>query len=406
MPLGISYMGTKRALAATVAGRVASSRDGPFLDLFAGMCSVGTAVGTNRAVWNNDLQTFASTVANAFFCSSETPSAALDLFKPMRESFLANFDNLKLASAELLNIEDEAVRLQSVSALLNANHEMGLLTSSPITEELRLTRRTSSDLPASLFTWNFSGSYLGFRQCMEVDSVRFALDAQLSKGSLSVSGHRWLCLSLARAISRCSTSTGHFAQPLSPKSNNVGRYVRQRRRSIWTEWLDGIDDLAPLGNTRWRAKNRAYCSDALTLVGDWAGEPPAVVYADPPYTNDQYSRYYHLYETLVLYDYPRATGVGRYREDRKVSAFSLKAGVATAINSLIAGVAAMGSDLVMSYPANGLLDNSRDLIPDMMRQHFRGVDNPIEITHSHSTMGGSKGPAASDVTEIIYRAAA
>ena len=29
---------------------------------------------------------------------------------------------------------------------------------------------------------------------------------------------------------------------------------------------------------------------------------PAIIYADPPYTDDQYSRFYHLYETALLYD--------------------------------------------------------------------------------------------------------
>lgn len=406
MPLGISYMGTKRALATTVAGQVSLSRPGPFLDLFAGMCSVGSAVGTERPVWNNDLQIFASSVANAFFCSAETPPAALDLFQPLRANYLANLEALKQTEEEIVLAEENALRLRSIAAVLDISQQLTERASSPEVAELRATRRGRRDLPASLFTWNFAGSYLGLRQCMEVDSIRFSIDREHNRGAITAGAHRWLCLALARAVSRCSTSTGHFAQPLSPKANNIERYVRQRRRSVWAEWFEGIDDLLPLGNSRWRANNRAYCGDAQTLVGNWEGVAPAVVYADPPYTNDQYSRYYHLYETLIMYDYPAATGVGRYREDRPVSSFSLKAGVQGAIEKLLSGVAAMGSDIVMSYPANGLLANSRDVIPDMMRMHFRDVAVPIEIKHSHSTMGGSKGPATSDVTEVLYRAAA
>ena len=69
MPLNVSYMGTKRKIADRVANIVAAQPDGPLLDVFAGMCAVSTAVAPSRPVWCNDVQTFASTVATAFFTS-------------------------------------------------------------------------------------------------------------------------------------------------------------------------------------------------------------------------------------------------------------------------------------------------------------------------------------------------
>jgi adenine-specific DNA-methyltransferase len=398
-------MGTKRALATTVAKEVAASRVGPFLDLFAGMCSVGSVVGTSRAVWNNDLQRFASTVANAFFCATEAPPVALDIFPSLRADFMKNITALKEIEIEDFQAESAALQSCSVCDLLEFNAKMAKRATSAEINEQRASRRSRFSFPFALFTWNFAGSYLGLSQCMEVDSVRYALDNQAKVGTLTTAAHEWLCLALARAVSRCSTSTGHFAQPLTPKSSNIDRYIRQRRRSVWSEWFDTIDTLQPLGNSRWRATNKAMCSEAVHLVQKWTGPTPGVVYADPPYTNDQYSRYYHLYETLLLYDYPVAQGIGRYREDRKISSFSMKAGVTNAFEEMISGVASMRSDLVVSYPVNGLLANSRERIPDMLRRHFKSVYEPIELSHSHSTMGGSKGPAASVVTEVIYRAA-
>lgn len=79
-------MGTKRQLAPLVTD-VASScqNDGPLLDLFSGMCSVGSEVAAHRQVWTNDAQVFASTVAKAYFTSSDLPlilDQALELLRP------------------------------------------------------------------------------------------------------------------------------------------------------------------------------------------------------------------------------------------------------------------------------------------------------------------------------------
>ena len=84
-------------------------------------------------------------------------------------------------------------------------------------------------------------------------------------------------------------------------------------------------------------------------------ERPAIIYADPPYTSDHYSRYYHLYETLLLYDYPSSEATGRYRPDRFFSRYSIKTEVEAAMDRLIADCAKIGSRLVLSYPERGLL---------------------------------------------------
>ena len=127
-----------------------------------------------------------------------------------------------------------------------------------------------------------------------------------------------------------------------------------------------------------------------------------MVYADPPYTTDQYSRYYHLYETLLLYDYPEAVGVGRYRPDRSVSSFSLASAVAESMERLIRGAAAIESDLVLSYPTHGLLGDSRMWLSEMMKKHYHRVPEIVEVAHQHSTMGASKGDAKNIVTEVVY----
>ena len=162
------------------------------------------------------------------------------------------------------------------------------------------------------------------------------------------------------------------------KRNNAWRYLNQRRRVVWREWLSAVDELRPIGSMAWRTKNVAFRSDAVELLTSLnrSKNRPRVIYADPPYTKDQYSRFYHLFETIILYDYPDAVGKGRCRTDRQVSSFSLKSEVNDAMERLIGASAELGADLVLSYPTNGLLKDFRTEIPRILRQHYRRCSPP------------------------------
>lgn len=390
MPLGVSYMGTKRQLAVDVAHLVDDVPAGPFLDLFSGMCAVGSAVGRGRAVWANDLQHFANTVAQAHFCSQGGSPTTLDAADMCKDAFQSHSEILKLAAGSTLTDETQAIETGDIDAL------QGVTTLSLETNLLGVTH--------TLFSSRYAGSYFSLRQCIQIDALRYALDTALANGRLSEEGHRWLVLAMCKAMSRCSSSTGHFAQPLRPKFSNFRKWSAQRRRSFWREWLSVTDGLAPLGSRTWRLGNKAIRMDANLLLDQLAHSPskPRVVYADPPYTKDQYSRFYHLYETMVLYDYPDCVGTGRYRSDRATSDFSLRASAPRSLRRLVASCAEIGADLILSYPVEGVLPDSREMIPKMFREAFGRKPTEIEFVRTHSTMGASKGPAQRTVIEVLY----
>ncbi len=128
-----------------------------------------------------------------------------------------------------------------------------------------------------------------------------------------------------------------------------------------------------------------------------------VVYADPPYSKDHYSRYYHVLDTLVRYDYPQAIGKGRYRPDRFVTPFSLMTKVASSFDRLARGVASTGSALILSYPSNGLLAQHEDVdLAALLRRHFRTVTLAIQKPSVHSTLGARHGEHTREVEELIY----
>jgi adenine-specific DNA-methyltransferase len=407
VPIGVSYMGTKRALAGEIGDLVGKSARGPFLDLFAGMCSIGSAVGNSRRVWSNDCQHFAWAVAQAFFCSVDLPPDRLTVAVLCRKLFDANLDKLRCRFGELIDQEKVVLageRLRDLKEIEEHFSELALSSASR-SERTRL-KSAPRTFPRRLFVLTYPGSYLSLSQCAAIDSLIYAVETLHAQETITDDVRRWLLLAACKAMSRVSTSTGHFAQPLNPNANNKSRYFRQRRRSVWAEFLSAIDEFVPMGSRYWRRENKAFRCDALTLLKQFrvSKARPRVIYADPPYTNDHYSRYYHLFETLLLYDYPEPTGVGRYRHNRFASDFSTKTKVHASISALIEGSAEIGADLVLSYPTNGLLVGSRDLIPKMLKQFYRRRSQPLEISHSHSAMGGSKGHAAYGVTEVIYHA--
>jgi adenine-specific DNA-methyltransferase len=398
--LQISYMGTKRRLSPRIAEVVADCRSGPFLDAFAGMCSVGSQVAPLRQVWANDVQSFSNTVAKALFQSADWPPGAQEISAAVLRDFHLNVLTGMAAYGHLIAAE--------MKALKSGDHQ----SLRDLFEEAILQTEFAARLEGghhNLFCERYATIYFSTAQCLEIDSFRFAIDALHGRGELTTDGHRWCLLALACALNRCATSTGHFAQPLAPKSDNISRIAKQRSRSILIEALRALEELRPLGTKRWRSKNQVFQKDAAALLSDIpaTNARPGVVYADPPYTDDQYSRYYHLYETLILYDYPGCSGRGRYREGRIVSDYSLPTKVRSAIEALIRCAASAGSDLILSYPSEGILKNSRAVIPSMCQTYYGRTPKVIEIEHHHSTMGASKGAAAAHpVVELLYRASA
>ena len=392
-------MGTKRLLASNIASEVEKLRPGPFLDLFAGISSAGGAVAPKRQIWCNDTQAFSTLLTGALYGSKSNDTKAAEVVAYTRRQYLSNLKRLTMMLRKELALEDSFIRSESKEEQVALHGEI-----------MAAARERASDLRKaglySLFTSTHAGGYFGLRQCLELDSIRAGADGALTRERISSDQHRWAILALCRAISTISNSTGHFAQYLTPKIANMARVLSKRRRSAFVEWKTALHEFRPVGSSRWRSSNRIFNADANTLLKKLTtgNELPGVIYADPPYTNDQYSRFYHIFETAIKYDYPEITGKGEYRRNRFVSRFSLASEVVAAFEEMIQTAALLPSSLMISYPSDGLLRESSETILRLMRENFAVVRDPILIRHKHSTMGGSKGTQKRLVTEHIYLA--
>jgi adenine-specific DNA-methyltransferase len=398
MGVGISYMGTKKELAPAVGKVIEQCQKGILLDAFAGMCSVGEEVAPQRQIWSNDTQVFAAEIAKALFTSFDEPPAAIRVAD-------IHFDDFARHRAQLLKSCKASDKAESI------------LLTSPNFEAFErracaLKTMLLGDLPSlktkncNLFTKTYSDNYFGVRQAIEADSIVKAICESHKHGTTTTDQKRWLVIALGRALLKVANSTGHFAQYLKPKQSSYRRFLTQRRRDLWAEWLFSIGELNAVGAIDWRLKNKVFNQDSLVLLPALKRrkERPAVVYADPPYTDDQYSRYYHLLDTLVLYDFPEVSGAGLYRSGRFSTSFSHKSEAILSFETLVRSCAAIGADLVLSYPTNGLLYEVGVDPKNLLAKHYRKVECCCELAHRHSSFGASKGTAQYAATELIYLA--
>ena len=395
MGVGISYMGTKRELASVVSEVIATARPGIMLDVFSGMCSVAETVGSARQVWTNDVQAFAFEVATAMFTSSVIPMSSQAVADLYHDLYHQNFTKLSNPLAAALALERDALEATNFS-------EFETLRAA-LTNELAQVS-SDRDQDYCLFTRQYADTFIGLKQAIEIDSIIAAIRANRVDGTRSEDCARWLTIAIGRSLLRVSNTTGHFAQFLKPKIGNFRTFQRQRRREMWKEWLESNDEIQPVGTPDWRRGNRTFNEDSLSLLPKLSALPerPSVIYADPPYTNDQYSRFYHLFETLILYDYPAVSGAGLYREQRFVTDFSLKSRAPAALDALVKSAAFLGADLVLSYPTNGLIYERGADPESILKCHYPIVEICHAVAHHHSTLGASKGAVKSAVTEKIY----
>ena len=403
-------MGSKHELASAIAQEVALlAPRKPCLDLFSGMCSVAAALSRRgHPAWTNDVSPFAAFTARTLLTARRHPPTPSWYAKRLSTHARSNQRALEDRFGRDIERERSAVRFADHSRWLEAVDAWDHAgNNSIIASELQGLRQYPETFPYRLTTLSFSWGYFGVEQSVWIDSIRYALDQQRLSGVLSEEQHAWGLLALLVAVSRCSNSPGHFAQFLRGGSaKSLQRVKRQRRRHIGAHFLRELASLRPLATVAWRDVARVFNHEALQLLEFFRHqakcEVPAVMYADPPYSTDHYSRYYHVLDTLYLYDYPESHGIGRCRADRFVTGFSVKSRVRGSFLQLAQGVAALGASLVLSYPTRGLLAAAGYNVEDTLRTSFRTVKVVREEKLSHSTLGGRHGSAEVKAVEQVW----
>lgn len=390
----IRYMGTKRSLAGLVRDAVAEVRPvGLVADLFSGVGSVAAALAPDYSIVANDVLSFTCVLARARFLEGSRCDPVV-----VGRALFADYHRCQSALSERF-----ADRLQAETAAIaggpgalrewmaTAEH----VGNSDLAKQIAVVAKRSMDIDRyALVSLYFGASYFSTQQAIALDALRYAIDrSDLSRD--------WLVGAWLVAAGRLVNAPGHTAQYLRPTSESSHRRIcRQWKRSLWDAFLLGLGSLELVGTRTWRAQNRVTNSDAVETVASTDFDSVGLVYADPPYTKDHYSRFYHVYETMYRYDFPDSSGAGRYRSDRIPSRFSLASSTEAAFDELFRGIAARGLPVILSYPEDGLLSRRVELT-SLLQRHF-DVTKIIEVPLAHSTLGSSSGRTTKPARERIY----
>jgi adenine-specific DNA-methyltransferase len=253
--------------------------------------------------------------------------------------------------------------------------------------------------PHQLAVARYANVYFGLAQAAEIDSIRAAIDA------CACGVEKDICVTALLIAATICTTGPHFAQPRQALGLHAYKDIIERRsRSVIWEFELALRRLSARPRLKRRFR-RTSCIDWLTAVDlfskDIGHARPAAVYFDPPYSKLQYSRYYHVLNVLIDYDYPPVSGKGRYPplSQRFSSRFEFNAGIAKK-EFVRAFEACRARDLhtLVSYSDTGFI--AIEELAGLMRDVFRDVTVVSESIRHHS-QGVRLGDSQGHVTEFV-----
>lgn len=343
-------------LGATVAQEAAKSRR--FVDLFAGSGVVSHHVATKVSVSaiSVDQLKFATVLA-ASITRRVTPfdgRSAFDAWSRRAAALEASYTSIAKRAREL---------------------------DQPLTEAAVVAARefvASSDL--GCFIWrDYGGYYLSPGQAFDLSMLYRTLPRESPQATAALAA-------LIRTASRCSASPGHTAQPFRPTSALLPHI-----RSAWRSQARTVVqyELESIARQHARVRGFVFQGDAQLFVERHARRGD-LLFCDPPYSDAQYSRFYHLLEAIAIGGWESVQGAGRAPESsqRVASDFSRPPSAIDAMTRLISSAADLGCVVMLTYPEGDRSNRlSSDDIKEIATPWF--AIEEVRIPHRHSTLGGS-----------------
>ncbi len=382
-------------------------------DLFSGTGSVSQHFSSERKVVSVDIQNYSSVICSA-------------LLNPISDEFTRSFSKSLQSSKyfnEYLNIFQPVISLED--SLVNGKLSLNLETVCNFLESSSLYAYLSDERNDNLFpelkeafekieinlknhktnsfiaTKYFGGVYFSFKQSVMIDAIISEIENTNPKY------HNFLLATLLSTASDIVNTVGkQFAQPIRPRNKDghpkkgILKQLRKDRNVdvlfLYNQWLNKYL------NNRHTGFNHQIIQDDYKEALKNLGEDIRVIYADPPYTRDHYSRFYHGLETLSLRDFPKISKTkiggkeklsrGLYREEREQSDFCILSKAPKAFDELFKLVSEKNRILILSYSP---FDKSKGahprcveikLLEEMAKTYFDFVEIRSVGRFSHSKL--------------------
>lgn len=223
----------------------------------------------------------------------------------------------------------------------------------------------------------YGGHFYSPVQAVWLDAFRAALPEKRPSRTVALAA-------LLHVASRCAASPGHTAQPLQP-SPTANEYIAE----AWAKDVPFLtkEFFSSLANIYAKRIGITKTADA-NIAADWVTETD-LVFIDPPYSGVQYSRFYHVLESVATGSPGDVSGSGRNPtpEMRPHSQYSVITGARKAFSELLAKLGSKGATCIVTFPShecsNGL---SGEAVRDIAREHFTVKEKLVQS--KFSTLGG------------------
>lgn len=418
----IHYLGSKLRLVDLIRSTINTLDPsmGAVCDLFSGSGTVSAALSHERDVVSVDIQEYSRVLCSALLKRPLIENAFIEQLLDCSSSG-AHAKRLRQALEPVIQYEESCID-QATSgmpeplcdllehgcllALEKGANEPGIKPLRRSLEEVlrRLKQTGLAGHRSAMMTRHFGGAYFSYSQAVELDILLEGIEG-LEKSVQDF--FRAALLSTASDI--VNTVGRQFAQPIRPRSKDgapkrhlIKKIREDRARKVFPEykiWLSKYQSIE-LSKHVHRVIRGDYL-DVLTQLETGI----SVVYADPPYTRDHYSRFYHVLETMCLRDEVPVSTIrvngerkfsrGIYREDRHQSPFCIKSQAPTAFSALFQQVGKKGIPLLLSYSpfAEGSRERPRLLpmneLEGLARKSFRSVETVTAGQIAHSKLNAT-----------------
>ena len=364
----LNYLGSKLRLLDFIEENVrnVTPKDAGVCDLFAGSGCVSYKFSKLFPVVACDIQHYSKVICDALL-------KPCTLAKETTDAFMSEINdiNSKLHDAfiPLIELEEGAIKNENLELLTDIvehgslevyNLEKTESKIAPVQNQVHeKLKKTGLGGKKSLISRYYGGVYFSYSQAVQIDVIMDAIRHYPDAADKNV-----LLAALLSTTSDIACTVGkHFAQPIKARDSKgkikklvYNKAIKDKTVDVFElfeEWLDKYVSL-PKGKYNNMILQGDYMECLKTLPDN-----VRTVYADPPYTRDHYSRFYHVLETMALDDVPEISTVkihgsthvsnGIYRKDRHQSPFCIRSKAPKAFEEMFMAISASGRNLLLSY---------------------------------------------------------
>lgn len=390
----LNYQGSKQKLRDFIFDNLSQylPEDKALLDIFSGSAAVSEIFKKNCLVFANDTELFASIIADAIL--NKPTSLSDEFYLNFNESYSKNYQHITNFFEQYLSLEENCITNNDKTGLINLYETYPTIWNnaiSPITGKEITTTTLMDSGEYCLFLSYYANSYFGIRQSAEID----AIIKTIKNTDTTCQNVLFACLFYAMKEAVFSKD-GHMAQPLNLEKDYT-RLIKQRKKSIYDCFLKKYGEYLNIEPATYSGRNLVYNEDFNVLLKRDCMKDVGLIYADPPYTDMQYSRYYHLLNVAARYNFPEPSIVqgkyttGLYTEGRYQSKLSQRNAAKNQMSGLVSFCAQNNINLAISfaYPQdteNQATDRyvmSIDDILDVTKQFF-SIDKIHVVTQTYN----------------------